>query len=262
MKKEIITFEKWYEREPSFATIFDKVPILNYLYPDACLTWFASLTPALTPATAVFEEAVHRFSQRYVYVPYLLNSNNDGQIQRIQADIMYQSISEWNRWTAIKELLNSQLTQSELLKLLGNYSITKEGGWTDNYMGETINETSTFARETGNSLAIRNFEGTEVSNVSTTSISTIPNEQAVEPSIVHNRIPQAGGYNQHVFDGGGSLTKNNYQEYGQKMGDLWNKYKDLVLKFPSAVDLFLTATAQAYLTDVYDTNMWTSILED
>lgn len=260
--KRIITFEEWYEKEPQFATIFEKSPVLNYLYPDAALQWMGAQSPALTASVCVFEEALHKFSQRLVYIPYLCDADNYGQIMRMQADIMYQSLSEWNRWVAFKELLNTQMSQSELFKLLGNYSITKEGGWTDKYKSEKFKDENTYARETGNSYSIRNFEGTNVSPLSSTTINTKPQSTDAEPSLVHQHTPEVDGQNKHAFDGGGIEGKTNYQEFGQKMGDLWSKYKDLILRFPSAVDIFLNSTAQAYLTDVYDTNMWCNILSD
>lgn len=262
MRKEIITFREWYEREPLFGSIFTDCPVLNFLYPDSALTWMASLSPALTPADCVFEEAWHRFSERFVYVPYLVGLDNSGQIHRIQKDITYQAVSEWNHWVAFKELINAKMNESMLFKLLGNYSLTKEGGWTDNYIGEAYTDKTTYARETGSAFNIKNFEGTEIKSVSTTDLSTIPTADDTEPSLEHNHVIDSGGYNEHTFDGGSSADRDNYIEYGQRMGHLWEYYKDLLNKFPSAVDTFLKVTATAYLTDVYDTNMWYHTLYD
>lgn len=262
MRKEIITFGEWYNRESEFKTIFNDCPVLNYLYPDSALTWMSSVSPALTPSICVFEEALHRFSERYVYVPYLVGADNYGQILRMQKDITYQAVSEWNHWVAFKELINAKLDESLLFKLLGNYSLTKEGGWTDSYTGEAYTDKTTYARETGSDFNIKNFEGTEIKSVSSTNLTTVPSERDPEPSLEHSHEIDSGGYNEHTFDGGSSAVRDNYIEYGQRMGHLWEYYKDLISKFPSAVDVFLTTTATAYLTDVYDTNMWYHTLND
>lgn len=262
MRKEIITFEKWYDLHPDFHTIFEKVPLtlLQSLYPDACLTWFANQTPAITPASAVFEEALHKYSTRYVYVPHLVGEDNSGQIHRIQAEIMYQALSEWNHWVAIKEMLNAEMSEATLLKLLGNYSITKEGGWTDKFNAQPFTDNTTYPHETSSSLSIQNFEGTNINPLTSQSISTSP---TAGQNLTHTHTPDANtpGYNYHSFNGG-ETSESNYREYGQRMGQLWEKYKDLIIHFPNAVDMFLSTTATAYLTDVYDTNMWHHILTD
>lgn len=264
MNKEIITFEEWYEREPLFATIFSKSPVLNLLYPDAALEWMATRTPdPLTPSICVFEEAIHQYSQRFVYIPYLLDSDNYGQIQRIQAEIMYQSVSEWNHWQALKEVINSQMDFATLQSILGNYSLTKIGGYTDIHNSEPYQTTDTYTRETGRGVTISNFESVDKQLTSTT-ISHLPGDSATEPAIEHNFIPDEDNPSKttRTYDGGTSDTYDFYREYGQRMGNFWNQYKDLILSFPSAVDLFLKSTAQAYLLDVYDTNMWRNILSD
>lgn len=264
MNKEIITFEEWYEREPTFATIFSKSPVLNLLYPDAALSWMASITPEpLTPSICVFEEAIHEYSQRYVYIPYLKDANNDGQIQRIQSEIMYQSVSEWNHWQALKEVINSQMDFATLQSILGNYSITKVGGYTDMHNSEPYTTKDTYARETGRGVTVSNFQSVK-KELTSTSISHIPGDQAEQPALEHSFIPteDSPAKTTRTYDGGTSDTYDFYREYGQRMGNFWNQYKDLILSFPSAVELFLKSTSQAYLLDVYDTNMWHHILSD
>lgn len=264
MKKEIITFEKWYEREPTFATIFSKSPVLNLLYPDVALSWMATITPdPLTPSICVFEEAIHKFSQRYVYIPYLIDADNSGQIHRIQADIMYQSVSEWNRWQALKEVINSQMDFATLQSILGNYSLTKIGGYTDQHNSEPYTTTDTYAREIGRGVTISNFESVNKA-LTSTSISHLPGEEEPQPALEHAFTPDedSPAKTTRTYDGGTSEDYDFYREYGQRMGKFWNQYKDLILNFPSSVDLFLKSTAQAYLLDVYDTNMWHNILSD
>lgn len=267
MTKEILTFGKWYNLHPEFSTIFDKVPstLLNSLYPDTAITWMGSQSPAISVSTCVFEEALHKYSERFVYVPHLKDLDNSGQIMRIQADIMYQSLSEWNKWIALKDFLNSELSEDKLFKLLGNYSLTKQGGWTDEHKSEKFTDNSTYARDTGNTVSIANFETTS-KQISATTINTIPTSTTSEPSLQFQHIPGSDvgdpAKSTRNFDGGGSTTHTDYKEFGQRMGDVWSKYKDLIYHFPNAVDLFLVSTAQAYLTDVYDANMWCHILSD
>lgn len=261
MKKEIITFGKWYENHSEFHGIFDDVPlvILQSLYPDACVTWLSNCNPPITLSSAVFEEASHKFYERYVYVPHLVGEDNFGQIERIKKDIMFQALSEWNHWIAIKELLNSQMNEEQLFKLLGNYSLTKEGGWTDWFYSQAFTDTTTYPHETGSSLSIQNFEGNTINPLTSQTITTAP---PAGQNLTHTHTPNTSpGRTERAFDGS-TTPFSNYHEYGQRMGHLWEYYKDLIHHFPNVVDMFLTTTASAYLTDVYDTNMWCHILSD
>lgn len=263
MKKEIITFGEWYKREPNFSKIYDECPILNLLYPDAVITWAGQQTPPLSLSSCVFHEAEHRFNSRYVYVPYLVDADNYGQIMKISADIMYHSLTEWNRYDVMKQVLNKQMTFATLQEILGNYSLTKEGGWTDTYNSEKYTDNDTYAKETGRNVNVSNFQSTN-KVLTTTTINHDPANSAAQPALTHEHVPDPLKPSKtfRQFDGGGHMTIPNYHEFGQRMGDFYKNYKDLIQIFPNSVDMFLTATAQCYLVDVYDTNMWCDILAD
>lgn len=263
MKKEIITFREWYNREPDFSKIYEKSPVLNLLYPDVALTWMSQQSPQLQVSTCIFEEALHKFENRFVFIPYLVDLDNTGQMMRIANDIMYHSISEWNKYEALKAVLNSQMSLATLQDILGNYSLTKTGGWTDTYNSEDYTDKDTYAKETGRSMTISNFQTVD-KQISSTTISHDPDDESEQPALEHHHEPnpEYPSKTKRVYDGGGHSTLTNYHEFGQRMGEFYKNYKDLILHFPNTVDLFLSSTAQAYLTDVYDTNMWSHILSD
>ena len=261
MDKSILTFDEWFSKESHFAEIFDKSPVLNMLFPDAAIQWMTTTEPALTPAICVFEEAWHKFNSRYVYIPYLNNSDNYGQVKRIQADIMYQSVSEWNRYTAIKEVLNSQLTFEKLKEILGNYSITKVGGYSDTYKAQGYEETDTWNREKDRTVKVSNFQSVEKS-MSKTELTYKPETTNPPDTLTHKHTPSnTAGSNRRVYDGGTDDTDTPYyKEYGMKNGEFFKEYMAIIKDFPNAVDMFLTSTAQCYLTDVYNPHMWEDTL--
>lgn len=261
MEKSILTFDEWYEHESHFGEIFDKSPVLNMLFPDAAIQWMTSLEPALTPAKCVFEEAWHRFNSRFVFIPYLVDGDNYGQVMRIQADIMYQSVSEWNRYTAIKEVLNSQFSYEKLKELLGNYSITKVGGYSDTYVGQGFTDTDTWNREKDRTVKVSNFQSVE-KTMSKTEMTYNPTATVPTDTLSHTHTPsESPSTNRRVYDGGKDDSDTPYfKEYGMKNGEFYKEYISLVKEFPNAVDMFLKSTAQCYLTDVYNPHMWEDTL--
>ena len=170
-------------------------------------------------------------------------------IESIRADIIATSLSEWNKFQSLKEVINGELSLDKIKELFGNYNITKIGGWSDKYNAEDYKFVDTWTRETERKTSVSNCESV-LKPLSTT-------ETDYEPSstqqTTHERIgdPNTPSMNRRSYDGG-ETNLDNYKEFGYKNGEFYNTYYKFILSFPNSVDMFLNLSATSFLLELYN----------
>lgn len=259
MSGRIITLGEWYDSPvgDNLKNIFSNNPIINMLFPEATLDWMNQQSPQISPHSIVFAEAIHKFKSRYVYHKYQGNIVEDlATVINIKDDITATSLTEWNKFKSMKEVINGDLSLDRIKEIFGNYSITKVGGWSDTYKSEDFSITDTWTRETKRTTKVSNFESTD-KDLTETSIDYEPSGSESSPvnSTTHSkeRVDNKPSTNRRVYDGGtDDTTQHNYKEFGMKNGEFYQNYYKFILSFPNAVDMFLNATATSYLLDIYN----------
>lgn len=250
---DILTLEEWFELPQvgdNIKNIFNITPaIINSLFPDAVLAYLTE--QQISPHSIIWQEALHKYASRYVMYKHVNTIDDLATVIEIKKDIEATALTEYNRFIALKQVINGDVTYDKLIEVFGNYNITKLGGWSDEYKSEDFTITDTWTRQTGTTNTVTNFES-ELKRESSTEIDYDP-DNTQTTTHQKSRDEAKPSLNKRTYDGGKS-QQGNYKEYGVKNGDFYNNYYKFIMSFPNAVDLFLQLTAPSYLLDIYSPN--------
>lgn len=245
--KDILTLGEWFEKDPRIQSIIGSNPIVTMLFPQEVINYIAIHQELPSLYQIVWTEILHKYNSRYLFKKYSEETSLD-TIQEIKADIIANSLTLWNKYKSLQEVINGEISYDKVRELLGNYNITKIGGYSDKTQSENYTATDTWGKESGRQSYIYNFEN-QKKNLTDTDISHSPTEDTLTHS--RTRSEDAPASYSRSFDGG-ETSESNYKEFGNKNGEFMNDYYKFILSFPNAVDIFAKDTASCYLVDVYD----------